>query len=208
MAAETLTLAGNAGDLEALLELPDDAEPAGTAVICHPHPLYGGTLHNKVVHTLARAFNLAGMAALRFNFRGVGASEGEHDQGRGEVDDVRVACEVMRRRWPAGPLWLAGFSFGAAMALRAIQQCHPFGLVTVAPPVTGLEKLAPGSEVYWLLVQGEADEVIDAQAVLAWAQSRQQPPQIRRMPGVGHFFHGQLPALREAVVAFVETHHR
>ena len=205
MADEAITIAGPVGALQALLASPADP-PRGAAVVCHPHPQYGGSMDNKVVHTLSRAFVLAGLAALRFNFRGVGASAGEYDDGRGEVEDVRAACALMRERHPRQPLWLAGFSFGAAMALRASEAAQVAGLVTVAPPVAGLESYAPPAGMPWLLVQGEADEVVDPHAVLTWAQARQPLPQILRLPDVGHFFHGQLPVLREAVLDFVKDH--
>jgi len=202
MADEPWQFDGPAGRLQALLSTPRD-EPSGLAVVCHPHPQYGGTMDNKVAHTLSRAFVLAGLAALRFNFRGVGDSEGEYDHGEGEVGDVLAACEAITTRFPRRPLWLAGFSFGAAMALRAAHQRRPAGLVTIAPPVAGLEQVTPDAGIAWLLVQGEADEIVDAGAVLAWARSRPTPPQLLQLPAVGHFFHGQLPKLREAVLDFI-----
>jgi uncharacterized protein len=205
MADERLQFDGPAGRLAALLTAPR-GEPSGVAVVCHPHPRHGGTMDNKVVHTLSRAFVLAGLAALRFNFRGVGDSEGEYDHGEGEVGDVLAACEYMQGEYPGRPLWLAGFSFGAAMVLRAVQQRRPTGLVTVAPPVDGLAQLSPEAGIAWLLVQGEADEIVDAGSVLAWAQSRPMPPQVLQLPAVGHFFHGQLPRLREAVLDFIRQY--
>ena len=144
-AAESLVLRGPAGDLEARLDFPppapavDPAAPAACAVVCHPHPLFGGTLSNKVVHTLARTFNDAGMPSLRFNFRGVGASAGTHDGGPGEVQDALAAVRYCRERWPQARLWLAGFSFGAAVAIRASMAAAPAGLVAVAPAVDRMD---------------------------------------------------------------------
>ncbi|MCG8435685.1 MAG: alpha/beta hydrolase, partial [Gammaproteobacteria bacterium] len=117
--SQRLELAGPAGLLEAILELPQHEEPLGAAVVCHPHPQHGGTMHNKVAHTLARAFVRAGFAALRFNFRGTEGSEGEYDEGVGELDDALAALDWMRQRFDGVPLWLGGFSFGAAIAVRA-----------------------------------------------------------------------------------------
>ena len=145
LAAESLTLPGPAGDLEARLDFAaaglgvDPAAPAACAVVCHPHPLFGGTLTNKVVHTLARTFNEAGMPSLRFNFRGVGASAGTHDGGPGEVQDTLAAVRYCRERWPQARLWLAGFSFGAAVAIRAGEWARPAGLVAVAPAVDRMD---------------------------------------------------------------------
>jgi len=115
---ESLFLAGAAGRLEALLEEPDDGDPRLAALVCHPHPLFGGTMHNKAVYRIARGLRRAGAVVLRFNFRGVNRSEGKHDDGRGEVDDARIAIETLRARYPDLPWMLAGFSFGARVILR------------------------------------------------------------------------------------------
>ena len=194
-----LALAGAAGRLEGLLDCPRGV-PRALALVLHPHPLYGGTLRNKVAHTLAHTFAALGAAAVRFNFRGVGASEGVHDHGRGEAEDTVRVAEWMRARAPGLPLWLAGFSFGAWVALRAAPAVAPCCLVTVAPPA---DRYDPG-EVQrppcpWLLVQGEADEVVDAAAVLRWARRQMPPPHIVRLPGAGHFFDRRLHELDAAV---------
>ena len=143
--AESLTVDGNAGRLEALFEVPRSGEPSAVAVVCHPHPLHGGTMHNKVAHTLARAFLASGFAALRFNFRGVGDSEGSFDDGGGEVDDVLSCLEWMRRRFPDRMLWLAGFSFGAAMSIRAAVATPVAGLISVAPAAFRLRAIWIGN---------------------------------------------------------------
>jgi alpha/beta superfamily hydrolase len=178
--------------------------PAAFAIVCHPHPLYGGTLDNKVVYTLARAFLACGAAVVRFNFRGVGVSAGHYDEGRGETADALAAIAYGRARWPGTVLWLAGFSFGAAVAVRAAATAEPTRLVLVAPGVTRVAlDGVPSPRCPWLLVQGDADEVIEPASVLSWAQRQDRAPVLRSFPGTGHFFHGRLPELRAAVEAFI-----
>ncbi len=200
--SERLLIAGPAGALEALIEQSEDGGGLSFGVICHPHPLHGGTLDNKVVHTLARALHDVGMPTLRFNFRGVGASEGQFADGVGETDDALAAVAFGRTRWPGREPWLLGFSFGAVVAIRAAAQAGAQRLVTVAPAV---ERVAAGQAAPrcpWLLIQGDADEVIDASQVLAWASRQIPPPKVHVLREAGHFFHGRLPELREAVVEF------
>ena len=198
---------GPSGPLECVIEDPDpehDGAASAFAVICHPHPLHQGTMHNKVAHTLARAALGRGAPALRFNFRGVGRSAGTHDEGSGETDDALAAIEWMRVRHPGAELWLMGFSFGAMVALRAAGQAEAAKLVTVAPAVTRFaadQAVAPAMP--WLLVQGLADELVDAAAVRAWAAQQTPPPRLHEMPGVSHFFHGHLHELRDAVADFL-----
>ena len=208
--AERLTLPGPAGALEALLETPAGEDgaaavaPAVFGVVCHPHPLYGGTLDNKVVYTLARAFEECGAPVVRFNFRGVGASAGTHDAGRGETEDALAVIAYGRARWPGAALWLAGFSFGAAIAVRAAARASPARLVLVAPGVSRVAMDAvPSPRCPWLLVQGDADEVIEPADVLQWAARQTVPPVLRTFPGAGHFFHGRLHELRRTVVQFM-----
>ncbi|MGC4029562.1 MAG: alpha/beta hydrolase [Steroidobacteraceae bacterium] len=209
--AEPLTLAGSAGVIEALIEDPAaSAAPAACMVACHPHPLHGGTMHNKVVTTLVRAANELGMPALRFNYRGVGASAGSFDEGRGEMEDVLTAVSHVRQRWPHAALWLAGFSFGGHMALRASMALGAGAvarLITVAPAITrhfGAPQDIKPPDCPWLVVQGDADEVIEAADVIDWCRRIQPPPQLVVLPGVGHFFHGQLNALKDAALAFLK----
>jgi len=156
---------------------------------------------NKVVHTLARALQEQGLPTLRFNFRGVGQSEGQYDQGRGESADTLAVIAWARARWPEASLTLAGFSFGAMVALLATPSAQPARLITVAPAVSqpqfaGIE---PPS-CPWLIIQGEADEVVDYRAVVAFAARFSPPPTLRLLPGVDHFFNGRLAELREAVM--------
>ena len=201
---EAVEIPGPAGPLEALVEDPG-GEPRALAVVCHPHPLYQGTMRNKVVHTLARAANGCGAPSVRFNFRGVGASAGGWDEGRGETEDALAVIEWARARWPGRGLWLAGFSFGAFVALRAAGSARPDALVTVAPPVQRFP-LGETPEVGapWLLVQGEADELVDHRQVVAWAQARRPAPQLALLPGTSHFFHGRLGELQQVVQDFLQ----
>lgn len=198
---EASTIPGPAGKLEALLDLPANADGERVAVVCHPHPLYGGTMTNKVVHTLAKAFNELGVPAVRFNYRGVGASEGTYDEGNGETDDAVAVIDWALRRWPNARLWLAGFSFGGPVAIRAAARRTAERLVTVAP---ALQKVAVDAanlpHVPWLLIQGDHDELVDAAEVQQWASALADPPQLLLLPGVDHFFHGRLNELREAVL--------
>ncbi|MGD9386896.1 MAG: alpha/beta fold hydrolase [Gammaproteobacteria bacterium] len=204
---EEVEIPGPAGPLEAVVEDPaaGGGEPPALAVVCHPHPLYEGTMRNKVVHTLARTANRLGAPSVRFNFRGVGASSGAWDEGRGETEDVLAVIEWARRRWPGLSLWLAGFSFGSYVALRAAAQARPAALVTVAPPVQRFPLgQAPAPGVPWLVVQGEDDELVDARAVRAWAETRPRPPELALLPATSHFFHGRLNELQLAVQGFLQ----
>jgi uncharacterized protein len=205
---ERIAIPGPAGVLEALVEIPEQHDAGHFGVVCHPHPLYGGTLENKVVHTLARAFQELGAPTLRFNFRGVGGSGGEFDQGRGEVEDALAVVAHGRHLFPGAALWLAGFSFGGAVAVTSAARAHPERLVLVAPGITLLDvrKVAPACP--WLIVQGDADDVIEPKYVLDWAAAVANPsqapsPQIRVLPGAGHFFQGRLHDLRATVLTFL-----
>jgi alpha/beta superfamily hydrolase len=203
---ELLEIPGPAGPLEAILEDPGAGagEPPALAVVCHPHPLHEGTMRNKVVHTVARAANRLGAPALRFNFRGVGMSAGAWDEGRGETDDALAAIAWARARWPGAPLWLAGFSFGAFVALHAAAVARPAALVTVAPPVGRFPVgETPEPACPWLVVQGEADELVDYRAVVEWAGARPAPPGLALLPATSHFFHGRLAELQQAVQDFL-----
>ena len=192
---------GPSGNIEGLLDDPD-VVPAAIAVVCHPHPLQGGAMQNKVAYMLARAFNDMGALSLRFNFRGVGKSAGVFDSGQGETDDALAAIDWLTAQHPGLPLWLGGFSFGSFVALRAQSRRPVQRLVTVAPAVERFDTkgiVQPGCP--WLLVQGMADDVVSPQAVLGWAASLPKPPRTIEMAGAGHFFHGRLNELREAVAS-------
>lgn len=200
---EALTLRGPAGLLEALLDEPAPASRRqAVAVICHPHPLHQGTMLNKVVHTLSRAMNELGVPAIRFNFRGVGASEGAYADGLGEAEDVAAVAAWAAGRYPGAELWLAGFSFGAAVAIRAARDLRPARLVSIAPPVARMGALLEGIRPpgHWLVIQGGADKVVAAEDVVRWAGSLEPPPDLVVLPDVDHFFHGRLSLLRETVL--------
>jgi alpha/beta superfamily hydrolase len=203
-ATRRLTVAGPAGALEVLLDAPspDYGGPVrGIAVIAHPHPLFGGTMDNKVVQTLARAFVLSGWQAVRFNFRGVGASVGAYDEGRGELQDLLA---VIADQAPHGALALAGFSFGAFVTSHAVQalwqqrDLERIVLVGTAATRFTVAPLAPALHDRALVVHGETDDTVPLQDVLDWARPQFLPVNV--IPGVGHFFHGQLPLLRGLVV--------
>lgn len=203
-AEQAIYIAGPAGRLEAMWG-PSESQSRCVAVICHPHPLHGGTMDNKVVTTLARAWRDAGVATVRFNFRGTGSSEGVHDQGVGEIDDLLAVLQWLQEAHGVQYLDLAGFSFGAwvsaACSLRLPPELLLKRLVLVAPPVqyTGFESLAvPAGTV---VMQGEADEVVDPAAVYAWVASRALPPELVRFPETGHFFHGRLMDLKAELSA-------
>ncbi len=198
---EELLLQGPAGNIEVSTSYPPfPAKNFAVVVICHPHPLYGGSMANKVVHTLSAVFNGVGMPTLRFNFRGVGRSEGEYDHGIGETEDLYAVSRWLRARHPEAPLWLAGFSFGAYVVLRAEARLRAQRLLLVAPPVTLFDfDSLPPVKVPWMVIQGARDEIVDPQAVQEWVQRQSPRPLFRLMSGADHFFHGRMNRLRRAV---------
>ena len=198
---------GAAGAIEVAVDLPADEAPSkGMAVIAHPHPLFGGTLDNKVVQTLARAFTQCGWTAVRFNFRGVGGTEGAYDEGRGELDDMLA---VVAHFSPTGALCLAGFSFGAFVTTHAFDKLHPTRqidkLVLVGTSVSRsaaapIDAAAHGKTI---VIHGEADDTVELAAVMDWARPQSLPVTV--VPGGGHFFHGQLPLLKSLVVRHLSS---
>lgn len=201
---QPLYIAGPAGRLEAIW-WPSTAKSTVVAVICHPHPLHGGTMDNKVVTTLMRTWRDKGVATLRFNFRGTGNSEGVHDQGVGEIDDLLAVLRWLLVEQGVKTLDLAGFSFGAwvsaAASARVPQGLSLRRLVLVAPPVqyAGFEALQLPPQT--LVMQGDADEVVDPAAVFAWAASRTNVPEVVCFAAAGHFFHGRLGELKAELAA-------
>lgn len=203
---QRLVLAGPAGALEAALDLPRGpgapAAPLATLVVCHPHPQGGGTLDNKVVQTVARAGLQLGCRTLRFNFRGVGGSEGSWGEGRGEIEDALAAIAAARALEGAAgaPLWLAGFSFGgyvaASAAARLDPAARPQRLALVAPST--LKQQVPAVPADTLVIHGESDDVVPLAATLDWARPQGLPVVV--VPGVGHFFHGQLALLKSLLL--------
>ncbi len=200
-----LTLPGPVGDLEAAVDLPEGPAQPIVAIVCHPLPTEGGTMHNKVVTMAARALRECGIATVRFNFRGTGASHGHFDHGEGESDDLRFVARWVRERRPDAQLWLAGFSFGAFVTIRCAAELQPGMLVSIAPPAAGrswdFAAITP-PDCPWLVIQGDADEIVDPQAVYDWLDSLKglpNPPELVRMPDTSHFFHRRLMDLRGAI---------
>lgn len=203
-ATQKLSLIGEVGVIEALLDEPQaDPDPVrGTVVIAHPHPLFGGTMNNKVVQTLARAFMQCGWRAVRFNFRGVGASAGVYDEGRGELADMlAVVAQAAPRHQP---LALAGFSFGAFVASHALAQtwgnrpAEKVVLVGAAASRFAVAPLPPEAHDATLVLHGEQDDTVPLQSVLDWARPQFLPVTV--ISGVEHFMHGQLPLLKSLVM--------
>ncbi len=190
---------GPTGVLEMALDAPSGAS-RGVAVIAHPHPLFGGTMDNKVVQTVARAFTQSGWTAVRFNFRGVGASEGAYDEGRGEVDDMLA---VVQEAAPDGALALAGFSFGGFVCSQVFARLQPARpverLVLVAPAASRftVAQIPADAHEQTLVIHGEQDDTVPLEAVMDWARPQLLPVTV--VPGGGHFFHGQLPLLKSLV---------
>lgn len=194
-------LQGPAGELQCAVDEPAASgltAPRGLALVCHPHPLHGGTMDNKVVQTLARAFVQLGWRAVRFNFRGVGTSQGAWDEGRGEVDDALAVVQALRE--PAQPLVVAGFSFGAYVASQVaarLQGPEAAQRVVLVGPAVQNFPVAPVPQDS-LVIHGESDEVVSLSSVLDWARPHTLPVTV--VPGTGHFFHGQLPLLKSLVL--------
>lgn len=198
-----LFLDGPEGQLEALHLATPDAK--GVALICHPHPLFAGTLQNKVVATLQRAARDAGYATLRFNFRGVGQSAGSYAEGRGEIDDVLAAAHWLAGQHPGLPLTLMGFSFGSCVAGNAAERLEEQGaelaqLFMLAPPVERFDVDLP-ERCPLTVIQPEADEVVTPERVYAWSAELTKPHELIRIPECSHFFHGKLIELKDLIQA-------
>ncbi|MFC0253551.1 alpha/beta hydrolase [Massilia consociata] len=194
------TLDGHAGKMQCILDLPEDA-PRGIALVAHPHPLYGGTMENKVAQTLARTFVTLGYATARFNFRGVGESEGVHDDGRGEVDDMDIMYRHMTKTYPGLPVALSGFSFGtfvqAQFQQRLIAEGRPAERLVLVGTAAGKWPMPPVPEDT-ILIHGELDDTITLQEVFDWARPLDIPVTV--IPGADHFFHRKLGHIKNLVV--------
>lgn len=189
---------GPAGKLEVAMGTPIGLDRNALGIICHPHPLHGGTMYNKVVTTLARTMQGFGLTTVRFNFRGVGKSQGEYDHGRGEVEDLMAVVKWVQAQTHHQEIWLAGFSFGAFIAASGATRLSVKKLITVAPPVMHFPmRDLPPILCDWIIAQGEKDDVVPPEEVFIFAESRQPPPVVIKLPEADHFFHGQLGVLRE-----------
>lgn len=198
--ASAFTLTGPAGALECVSDVAERADARrGVAVICHPNPVQGGTMHNKVVTIVERALRESGLDTVRFNFRGTGASAGSYDDGIGESADLAAVVAWLRKVRPNDALWLAGFSFGSYVTIRSAVRLRADALVSIAPPVGRWTMGDALPACPWLVVMGEADEVVEPEAVFDWIASMEQPPELIRMPDTSHFFHRRLMDLRGAV---------
>ena len=207
-ASTELLLPGPAGDIEIAVDVPaPEHERLGTAVICHPLPVQGGSMHNKVVVMLERSLRELGLRTVRFNFRGVGKSAGEFDEGRGETLDLLAVAEWVRKVRPQDALWLGGFSFGSYVALLAARHLPVKQMISIAPPVGRWDfSAAIAPPCPWLIVQGEDDDIVEPQKVYEWVDSMPDKPTLVRMPETGHFFHRRLMDLRGAVKNGVRNH--
>ena len=196
-----LTLDGPVGPLEVMVDLPEAevaAQPV-VAIVCHPLSTEGGSMHNKVVTIAARALRDLGIATVRFNFRSVGESAGSFDNGIGEQDDLKAVAAWVRAQRPQTALWLAGFSFGAYVSLRAAADLQPAALLSIAPPAGRWDFDGMQPPAQWLVIQGEDDEIVDPQAVYDWLDSLDAPHELVRMPDTSHFFHRKIVDLRGAI---------
>lgn len=203
--SKTIMLPGPAGNIETIIDQPITTTKL-IGIVCHPHPLHGGTMNNKVVTTVTKSFQRLDIISVRFNFRGVGKSEGEYGNIVGELDDLRAVISWVRKEYPDYKLLLAGFSFGSYIAAKVATEIAAEALVTVAPPVhyDGFANLPP-IEIPWILIQGEADEVVSANQVFDWVDHLPIKPELIRLKDVGHFFHGALIELRDIIVEFLKV---
>lgn len=200
---EMRLIPGPSGDIETLTSCPEcyDGERP-MVIICHPHPLYGGSMNNKVVHILARTFNKMGMLSVTFNFRGVGKSKGRYDQGVGETRDLLAVVEHFHARYRSAPIWIAGFSFGSYVALNGHKEAGAERLLLVAPPV-GMFNYddLPEVKIPWLVIQGGKDEITPPETVSQWVAQQHPRPTYRWLADADHFFHGRLNRLSDAIIS-------
>lgn len=207
VSSQQVSFEGPVGIIEATLDLPDNIQNAFISVNCHPHSLHGGTMTNKVVHTVSRAIAGQGIPSLRFNFRGVGKSEGKYDEGIGEREDLVAAINWLTNAYPNRRIILSGFSFGSFVSAFTAKDVLPSMLLSVAPPVKRFDFdgfVRPDCE--WNIIMGDQDELVDFQTVLDWVNHFELSPHLINMQGASHFFHGRLVELREHVEELVAQH--
>lgn len=200
-----LFIPGPVGRLEAQTTWPKDNSPHAVGILCHPHPLFQGTMNNKVVTTMVKTFEELGLATVRFNFRGVGQSDGIYGEAEGEIEDLRSVIAWVKNNLPQLPIWLAGFSFGsfiaAAVANNVSDETQITQLVSIAPPVNHFPfQTLTQIHCPWLVLQGTEDEVVPFDLVKQWAEHPPSPLKFIELPGVSHFFHGKLSALKEILI--------
>ena len=192
---------GAVGKLEAIATIPPEVSGHHVALLGHPHSLQGGSMNNKVVTTMARAFRELGIPSLRFNFRGVGASEGQYDDGYGESEDMIILRDLWSKQFPDSRFLFAGFSFGSYVAFRAASQCEHDLLISVAPPVHHYDfHEFPGLATNWRILMGDEDEVVPLNLVLEFADSFNPAIPVIRYPETSHFFHGKLLLLKNDII--------
>ena len=199
---KTFFLNGPVGKIECLAGYPVNPDESRKTIglICHPHPLFGGTMHNKVVHMIEKAYREMGLHTIRFNFRGVGETEGEFDEGIGESEDLISIYQWAQEIFPDHDFWLAGFSFGTYAALRACETIKPSQLLTIAPPVERYDYTdSPIPDCPWLVIQGEVDDVVTPKAVYDFVDNTDPSPQLISFKA-GHFFHRRLTDLKGAII--------
>lgn len=201
----TFTISGPCGNLEIRVDPPRTQSTQTVALICHPHPLHGGTLHNKVVTTLARTFSALGATSVRFHFRGVGKSQGSYDKGKGEVEDGHCVLAWIQAQFKNHALWLSGFSFGGAIAIQLACQLYPqtpiARLITIAPALIHFPVEVPTTPLPpWLLVMGEQDEIVPTLQIKDWIAQQRAPASCIYLKEVGHFFHGNLTTLKQTLL--------
>ena len=197
---------GQIGNLEAVLSIPPSSDNRYIALLGHPHSLQGGSMNNKVVTTLARVFKELEIPSIRFNFRGVGQSEGEYDAGVGEALDMQLLAELCQRESPDAQLVFAGFSFGSYVTYRAAAQCPNALLISIAPPVQRFDYTEyQVTSSPWIIVQGDTDDVVPADDVRAFVKQASNPITLLEFANTGHFFHGKLIELKTALIQTIQT---
>ena len=205
ISTENILIDGPVGKIEAKLEKHSKLNPLGIIIICHPHPLHGGSMKNKVVHTIARACLSKNIMVLRFNFRGVGLSQGSFDDGIGEYDDVISVMNYIKNYYPKIPIWLGGFSFGGGIAIRVAAAIESKALITIAPSVFKNNFLIRNEPICpWLIIHGNKDEVIKIHTLIDWHKNLEVTSRIVIIDGATHFFHGCLVELRAEIETFIE----
>ncbi len=204
MLFSTSFIDGRAGPLECLITAGTAPKHPITAILCHPHPLFGGTMNNKIITTLMQTCRDLGIDTVRFNFRGVGQSAGKYDEGNGELQDCLAIVNWVKQQQPTHTILLAGFSFGGCIAIRAASEIAPIGLITIAPPVSRMNVAdVPFIHCPWIMIQGEQDETVEPESVYQFVAKRQEKINLIRMPSAEHFFHGQLTVLKEQLTKAV-----